>query len=73
LVLGYFMTGMVNENRYWLDRKNTSGGQPDGLFYIKNGREPNLEPPFLYRLSVPKAICVNSENRTSNSPSGWRF
>ncbi|AEI47719.1 hypothetical protein Runsl_1292 [Runella slithyformis DSM 19594] len=73
LVLGYFMAGMVNENRYWLDRKNTSGGQPDGLFFIKNGREPNLEPPFLYRLSVPKAICVNSENRTSNSPSGWRF
>jgi len=73
LVLGYFMASMVNENRYWLDRKNTSGGQPDGLFFTKNGRSPNLEPPFLYRLSVPTALGSNSESRTTNSPSGWRF
>ncbi len=73
LVLGYFMAGMIDESRYWLDRKNTVGGQPNGLFAIKNGREANLEPPFVYRTAVPKAIGINSENRTSNSPSGWRF
>jgi hypothetical protein len=73
LVLGYFMANMVDENRYWLDRKTTSGGQPNGLFIIKNGRSPNLEQPLLYRTKVPLAICVNNENRTSNSPSGWRF
>ncbi|MEZ4901354.1 MAG: DUF4249 domain-containing protein [Spirosomataceae bacterium] len=73
LVLGYFMANMVEENRYWLDRKNTSGAQPYGLFLTKNGREAILEQPFLYRASVPKSICVNSDTRTSNSPSGWRF
>lgn len=73
LVLGYFMASMVDENRYWLDRKNTTGGQPFGLFFTKNGREAVLEQPLLYRLNVPKAICVNSDTRTSNSPSGWRF
>ncbi|MFN4146840.1 MAG: DUF4249 domain-containing protein [Runella sp.] len=73
LVLGYFSVSMIEENRYWLERTNTNGALPNGLFLVKNGREPIMEPSSVNRPVVPKAICVNIGNRTSNSPSGWRF
>ncbi len=73
LTLGYFSVSMVEENRYWLLRDNVANAQPNGLFSIKNGRDPILEPSSVSRPAIPLAICVSSGNRTSTSPAGWRF
>ncbi|WP_373511299.1 DUF4249 domain-containing protein [Persicitalea sp.] len=73
LVLGYFSASDVAENRYWLERKNTSGALPNGLFSTKNGRDPILEQPSDLRSIIPLAECLPTTSRTPNSPSGWRF
>ena len=73
LVLGYFSASDVAENRYWLERQNTSGALPFGLFSTKNGRDPIYEPPSGVRGVIPLAECLPGNSRTPNSPSGWRF
>jgi len=73
LVLGYFSASEIAENRYWLERRNTSGALPNGLFATKTGRDPNLEQPSDLRNIIPLSDCVLSNSRTPNSPSGWRF
>lgn len=73
LVLGYFSASNIAENRYWLERKNTNGALPNGLFASKNGRDPSLELPSDLRSVIPFADCLPTNSRTPNSPSGWRF
>ncbi|GAB2575043.1 hypothetical protein GCM10027190_26030 [Spirosoma areae] len=81
-VVGYFSASSVSENRYYLDRRNTQGGLPDGLFFYQTGRMPNVEPPrvtgpipvtlSIYGQGVPSAVCVKSRTRTPIVPAGWR-
>ncbi len=71
-VVGYFSASAVALNRYWLDRKNTTGGRRDGLFYSIKRRLPVEEPPLLYRAARPSSVCMPSRTRTPDRPLGWQ-
>lgn len=72
LVLGYFSASSVSESRLMLDRRNTTGGLPNGLFSFMNNRPVLLEELSNERPDVPLAICQPSFTRTPTPPLGWR-
>ena len=72
LVLGYFSTSSVSEVRVMLDRRNTTGGLPNGLYSFINNRPVTLEELSNERPDIPLAICQPSFTRTPITPLGWR-
>lgn len=85
-VVGFFSASAVSSIRHWLDRRDTGGVVPPGLFEaLSGGRPPSPEPPPPYDgprgeplvliwggpPRVPTAICVKSDNRTPTRPEGW--
>ena len=71
LVLGYFSASSVAEVRYMLSRKNTKGGNYNGLFKAIHNRVPNLEQKSMERPYIPLAVCKKSKSRTPIRPEGW--
>lgn len=72
LVLGYFSASSVSEVRVMLDRRNTTGGLPNGLYSFINNRPVTLEELSNERPDIPLAICQPSFTRTPITPLGWR-
>ncbi len=86
VVVGYFSASAVSSKRQWIDRKDTGGTIPPGLFEALTGRIPNPEPPPPYDgprgealvkiwggpPRVPTALCLKTNNRTPTKPEGWR-
>ncbi len=83
-IMGVFTASAVSTNRYWLDRKDTQGSIPPGLFQALQGRDPVLEPikprgePALDIINNTAqqppytAICTPTDGRTPFKPVGWR-
>jgi hypothetical protein len=86
VVVGYFSVSDVSSTKYWLDRKDTGGAIPPGLFEALTARSPNPEPDPPYTgprgspmvliwggpPRVPTAFCIKSDSRTPSKPDGWR-
>ena len=72
LGLGYFSASSGSEVRVMLDRRNTTGGLPNGLYSFINNRPVTLEELSNERPDVPLAICQPSFTRTPITPFGWR-
>ncbi|MBC3788914.1 DUF4249 domain-containing protein [Spirosoma utsteinense] len=81
-LVGYFAASAVAPLRYWLDRKQNTGGSP-GLFMGLTGLKPspeglNVDPndgkpkPSVTFRPLPTAVCVESDTRTPNKPEGWQ-
>ncbi|WP_337042647.1 DUF4249 domain-containing protein [Emticicia sp. 17c] len=80
-VVGFFTASSVAKIRYWLDRKDTDGVVPPGLFMALHSRAPVEEPAppdngYIMIWGgpprVPTALCLESESRTANKPEGWQ-
>ncbi|MBC7570628.1 MAG: DUF4249 domain-containing protein [Spirosoma sp.] len=79
-VVGYFTASGVSSVRYWLTRRNVTGGLPfapgtelsNVFFKIFNQRDPVTDPFVGVRGRPPLAVCVPGPTRTPVKPEGWQ-